>query len=273
MRFSIFITLCFSLFWSSSLSSQKQVDIMLKAAGQEAEARCFDILLRSPGGSDINLAGQNYRIFYNAEKISFLPDLISHDLDPKTYSKIDLINTEDHNIGFISMSIDGKALSEKVIKLGRDAAWQKTLNICFQLKTDRGYDITWANANKTAIFATAEVAMSEWLTAEKQQVLLPNEIFDFTSLDYLEASEELTEINVFPNPVTDYVQIDFDAVQQNSAVVITDVIGREVIHERIEGLASVTYSLSKWPAGTYSVTVLDQLGHRISSKNIVKITP
>lgn len=273
MRHSIFITIILSWFASASVIGQKQVDLMLKASGYDSDTRCFDILLRSPGGHDIDLAGQNYRIFYNADQISFLPKRISHDLDPKTYSKIDLINTEDHNIGFISMSIDGKALTEKVITLNKNASWKQTMNICFQLKSDQGYTITWANAKKTAIFATAEVAMSEWLNAEKQQVLLPNEIVDFTSIDNLEESAEITTIKIFPNPVTDFVQIEFDAIQSNSAVVITDVIGREVIHDRIDGMASVTYSLDKWPEGAYSVTVLDQQGHRITSENIVKITP
>ena len=267
------ITLIISLVLCTFLSGQKQVDIMLKAAGQEADIRCFDIMLRSPGGHDIDLAGQNYRIFYNADQVSFIPDRISRSMDNKTYSQIDLINTEDQNIGFISMSIDGKALTEDVITLNRDASWKQTMNICFALKSDQGYNITWANAKKTSLFATAEVAMSEWLNAEKQQVLLPNETFDFSSLDYLEESRDGAAIRVYPNPVTDFVQIDFDGAQINSSVIIQDVIGREVINEQVQGLASVTYSLDKWPEGAYTVTVLDNDGHLISSENIVKITP
>lgn len=273
MRSIILVTFLLSVLSFSDLMGQKQVDIMLKATGQKSDIRCFDILLRSPNGYDIDLAGQNYRLFYNADRISFLPDRITHTMDRNTYSKIDLINTEDHNIGFISMSVDGKALTKETISLQKNAAWQQTMNICFQLESEDGYNITWANAKKTSVFATAEVAMSEWLNKDQQQVLLPNEIIDFSSLNYLEDSNESTSFSIFPNPTTDYVQIEFDKTQINSAVVIKDVIGREVINERISGLASVIYSLDKWPEGAYTITILDKDGYRITSENILKITP
>ncbi len=271
MRYPLSVIIILLIGMSTWVTAQKEVDIMLKSSVITEQTGCFDILLRSAHGLDIDIAGQNYRLFYNADKLSFSKDRITYQLDNETYSKIDLINTEDDNIGFVSISIDGKALTKDVVNLSRDGTWKQTLNICFDRLNSESYDITWANAKRTSLFATAEVALSEWVSAESQQVLTPNEVYDYSSLDHMEDLMSTLSLRIYPNPVADYINIEFDQRQQRSALIIKDVIGREVINEDLIDVKNVIYSLADWPEGTYTVVVLDQDGRRLTSQNIIKI--
>jgi|GEM_PF-1859196 len=259
---------------TSTLCAQRQVDLMLSPSASVEGARCFDIQLRSPHGHDIDVAGQNYRLFFNADKLDFIEDMISHDLDPETYSRIDLISTEDQNIGFLSLSIDGKALSDKTITLDRSGTWQKTLNICFDAGANSEIDLTWANSRKTALFATAEVAMSEWISEERQQVLIPNEIIDYSSLEDQESTTAAIGVQVYPNPVADYVSVELDSEVQGGSLLIKDVIGREMVNEKVSsGATQLVFNLNQWPPGTYTVVLLNQTGDRLALQKVIKVNP
>ena len=254
------------------LFSQKNVDLKLKHTGNDGEVSCFDILLRAPDGQGIDLAGQNYRIFYDALNVEFLRDRISHNLDKDAYSKLDIIQTSNHNIGFVSISTDGRILSDKGIHLPRNGTWVKTMNICFSHAEDQPLDLTWANRKKTASFATAEVAMSEWEHAERQQILLPNELYDFSSLDQEASLADEIVINVYPNPIVNHINLAFSHQIQGS-VFVKDIIGRQIVRERLNGTMELQYNLGSWPEGTYTVMVLDDEGSLLKSQRIVKINP
>lgn len=265
---SIFVLIL--LMWTISVQGQKPVDLMLKQVQATGNEQCFDILLRSPSGMAIDLAGQNYRLFYNTAKLTFLPERINHKLDNKTYSKIDMIHTSDHDIGFISLSIDGKELNEKVLHLDKAGNWTKSVNLCFERERNGKYDITWANAKKTSGFATAEIALSEWVGKYEQQVIIPNEIYDISS--EIESSTELIALSVYPNPTAEDITIDLSEIPQRSVqIAVKDVIGREILNEAMEGGQQLEYSARAWPAGTYSISVRDKTGQLLALEQIVKI--
>jgi len=211
------------------LLGQKQIDIKLQSSNNIEQAACFDVLLRSAQGHVIDLAGQNYRLFYPAHKLTFLPESISHDMDANTYTTPDVISSIHQNIGFLSISVDSKQLTDKIIKLDRGGDWLKTLNLCFEGKEDQYFDLTWANKRKTGGFATAEVAFSEWESSERQQILSPNEVIDYTSLDDEQIARHALDIHIFPNPVVDELQVSFASPQseEQNTLIIMDVIGRE----------------------------------------------
>ena len=260
---------------SVSLSfGQKQVDLKLTPSGTLSSAQCFDVMLRSPHGEEIKLAGQNYRLFYSADKLDFLADKIHNPLDGRTYSKIDLLHTEDHSIGFVSISIDGKQLSDKTVVLDRAGTWQKTISVCFDSQADRPIDLTWANAKKTALYATAEVAFSEWVNADEQQVLILNEVIDFSSVQIVEIPTSL-DVRIFPNPVVDEIQIQLNGAYKTQSLVIQDVIGREVIREKLVSQDNMilTFESHSWPEGMYTVHVLDGDGQSLSTRQIIKVSP
>ncbi len=265
--YSIFLAALFSCLM---LTGQKPVDIMLKSSPSKDQAKCFDIQLRSPAGHDIDLAGQNYRIFYNANHVSFLEDRISHNLDRETYGKMDVINTVDDNIGFVSLSLDSRVLTDKIVKLDRSGDWAKTLNVCFSHDKKSSVDLTWAHAEKTSRFATAEIAMSEWVDEDNQQILTPNEVIDFNSEEQEDFYSSMN-IHIYPNPVAQFVNLELKGDNSVQNIVIKDVIGREVINQRVENAGLTTYDIGGWPEGAYTVIVLDEDGKRLTSKKVIKV--
>lgn len=267
------LTLVFILLGTLSLAAQKNVDIRLKQSSFQGKESCYDIDLRSPNGHDIALAGQNYRLFYDSDKLSYLEDKTTHELDRRTYGKMDVLNTTDKSIGFLSLSFEGRILSDKGIKLTSDGEWTNTMNVCFEQKSGKYYDITWANPKRTSQFATVEIAMSEWLDRENQQILVPNEIYDFSSFDALELSQEEIILRVFPNPVADLVTLSFEHSQDHETIIIKDVIGREVVSDQVNGAQIAEYNLTGWPEGTYTILVLGANGDRLHTEKLIKINP
>ena len=253
-----------------SLWSQRNVDLKLQLSSSSSHESCFDVQLRSPDGYEIDLAGQNYRLFYNARDLSFNQKKLGSQLNNNAYSKPDVINTEDDNIGFLSISIDAKVLSPKGIALSKNGEWLNTLNLCFSRLTDNPFDLTWASRKKTLLFATAEVAMSEWVTEESQQILLPNALYDFSSIDEHNLLNSDLDISVFPNPVADYLNISFEN-HATGRILIKDVIGRQVALEEIEEVQSLRYDMTAWPEGSYTITLLNHSGERLSTENVIKI--
>lgn len=258
--------------WTSALVGQKQVDIKLKSSLSKDDASCYDIQLRSQAGHDIKLAGQNYRIFYNGDQTSFLEDRITNPLDRETYGKLDISNTVTGDIGFVSISLDSRILTDKVLKLRRSGEWVNTLNVCFQHDANSLKELTWAHATKTGQFATAEVAMSEWIDEDNQQILALNEIIDHNKEGESLISRDIS-ISIFPNPVADVINIQFDEENEANDILIKDIIGRQVVSAKVHGSDYLSYDLSSWPEGNYMLMIFNKEGQLMVTENIVKIKP
>lgn len=254
---------------------QRTVDIKLYEKLRTQDKACYEIQLRSPHGSDILLAGQNYRLFYDASKVRFIKESVNSRIDDEAYTAIELINTTTHNIGFLSLSIDGRELNDQVQKLSRSGSWHPTVDICFEPLSDRAYDLTWAHPDRTAQFASASVAMSEWITQYEQQIIEPNEIIDFKSqLKMPDQVSQNFEVRVFPNPVVDFVNVEVPAsTAKDSRVIIKDIIGREVVYEQLAGKYTMMYDLTNWPEGIYSLEILNSDGHLLYTDQVVKARP
>jgi len=225
-----------------SLFGQKPVDIKLQPTSSQDGASCFDIKLRSSAGHDINLAGQNYRMFFNGEKAAFRSDLTSHKLDKRTYGKLDVLHSVDNHIGFISLSLDSRIYTDKVVQLDRAGSWVTTLNVCFDHNQGETLDLTWANARKTSRFATAEIAFSEWVDADNQQILLPQEVEDFSSADFKDVGTNLA-LTLYPNPASEYLHVELNGNTETRKLIIKDIIGREYINQDFDGLEVKMYDI------------------------------
>jgi len=254
------------------LEAQKTVDIKFSSTAPRDGASCFDIMLRSASGDDIDLAGQNYRMFFNGDKASFRSDLISYELDKRTYGKLDVQYNTDQNIGFVSLSLDSRKLTEEVITLSRHGGWAQTMNICFDHEENETIDLTWANAKKTSRFATAEVAFSEWVDKDNQQVVNPNEVHDYSSADFKESVEQL-DLTLYPNPTSELLQVELNGNTDMRRLIIKDIIGREYISQDFDGVEVASYDVTSWPEGSYTVMLADLDGKFLVSEQIVKINP
>jgi len=256
----------------SILFGQKPIDIKLEPTLSRDGASCFDIELRSSAGYDINLAGQNYRIFFNGQIATFREDLTEHTLDKQTYGKLDVLASVHNNIGFVSLSIDSRIFTERIVRLDREGTWFKTMNLCFDHDENATLDLTWANARKTSRFATAEIAFSEWVSAEKQQILYPQEVSDFSSADFKD-EVNLLDLTVYPNPASDYLQIELNGNTEMRRLIIKDIIGRVYVNQDFDGQDVITHQISSWPEGSYTALLADKEGKYISSETVVKINP
>ena len=255
-----------------TLSGQKPIDIKLEPANSRDGASCFDIELRSAAGYDIDLAGQNYRIFFNGQVASFREDLTVHNLDKWTYGKVETISSIRDNIGFVSLSLDSKVLTDKIVQLDGDGRWVQTINLCFDHDDRATLDLTWADPRKTSRFATAQIAFSEWVDADNQQVLNPQEVIDYSSADFRE-EVALLELTVYPNPASDLLQVELNGNTEMRRLIIKDIIGREYVNQDFDGRDVLTHIISDWPEGSYTALLADKDGKYLSSETLVKINP
>ena len=260
--------LCLILIFA--IHAQKSVDLKISLDRIEGKKSCYDISLKTSDNNTVHLAGQNYRLFYDASKLNFTEEASYSHLDPRSYGALDILNTETKGIGFLSLSIAGRKLTDKSIFLDKENLWTKTLYVCFDRETETGYDLTWANEGKTGAYATAEVTMSEWVDKDHHQVLDINIFEDFHSLKQTSTSSNNINLKVYPNPMIDYVNIEFDKIIEPEVLIIKDIIGREVVYDNVSGKQNLSYDLVNWPDGTYTIDVLDHNSERIYSQQIIK---
>jgi len=252
------------------MHAQKPIDLKISLNQNKGIQSCYDISLKSSNKHQILLAGQNYRIFYDAKKLNFIKEDSYSLLDPRSYSALDVLNTETQGIGFLSLSAAGRKLTDKTVYLEGDDIWTKTIHVCFERETENSFDLTWAHDGKTGAFATAEVTMSEWVDKDHHQILDINILEDFHSLKEADQSNENISLKVYPNPMVDYVNIQFEDLIEPEVLIIKDIIGREVVYDNISGKQNLSYDLVNWPDGTYTIDVLDNNSSRIYSKKVIK---
>ncbi|HMN89598.1 MAG TPA: T9SS type A sorting domain-containing protein [Saprospiraceae bacterium] len=77
---------------------------------------------------------------------------------------------------------------------------------------------------------------------------------------------ETTNIKVFPNPATDYIELsDNDKVTQ---VLIFNLVGKEM--KRFDAAAGQKYYISELPRGLYLVQLIDRSGQPITTQRVSK---
>ncbi len=100
-------------------------------------------------------------------------------------------------------------------------------------------------------------------------------IYKWDSSTITSMPETVNEINdeilIYPNPTTDYINIEFSTVKENNAVIsIYNVLGKRVLSQEIsKGISLTQLNLSGCNAGVYFLSIDD--GIRVISKRISKI--
>ncbi len=253
----------------STVYAQSKVDLRLLQVSNQVEQSCFDMEIRSPYRESINLAGQNYRVFYDAEKANVIKESIKNYTSEESYGALEVIVTEQNDIGFLSLSVDGRALNDHTTKIPSNGNWIKVASACFKNISDNPYDIVWAN-DRTSQFASAQVALSQWDAVDHQSVLEANLMIDHLGNPFTSGNASL-DVSVYPNPVVDQMKVKIGADDTNAmTLLIKDVIGREVAMEQISGLSEYSYDLSNWPSGRYTVELLDRDGGVLQTQSVIK---
>ncbi len=186
---------------------------------------CFNVQLRSADGATWGLAGQNYRLFYDASLASWQSGLSVLSSDYQNFTLIQDIQDADasatnsnlnfeENLSFLNYTMDLSNTSMGGINLPADGSWVTTSQLCFIL-TDSLIDnpstcleIVWAKDGLTNDYATSFVEVSEWVEADSTE-MADGQIYD--GLDASDGSSScFTDIC---NPPGEYgIRLTFDSL-------------------------------------------------------------
>ena len=185
MKTLILTLLCYAFLCTTYLGAQQTYDIRFKLDNIDCDANevCYEVQLRSANGNPWMLAGQNYRVFYDASKATYKIGSGQSQLSPDDYSPFTLTTNVpgtdasafngllpfDASLGFLNYSIDLMDLASGGIAFAADGEWVTTSSLCFELDDETINDVNaclnlvWARPGLTDAYATAFVEVSEWV--------------------------------------------------------------------------------------------------------------
>jgi len=186
---------------TAQIRDTARFDIRFMIGDVDCDTRtvCVQTQLRSSDGNEWNLAGQNYRIFYDGSKAQFITGSSESLLPAAQYSAVNVtqeiwppvditgqfgfVLPFGETLSFLNYSVDLMSLSNGGINLPASGAWVSTTQLCFEVTQevlDGGSEclnIVWARETLTDEIATAFVEISEWVQASETVEALPN-IYD-----------------------------------------------------------------------------------------------
>lgn len=189
------------------LWSIQEFDIrfMLKSIDCDTRQVCYYTQLRSADGQTWNLAGQNYRIFFDASKAVYIEGSLARaeGLSPTQYSDILLTANIPNmdasafpsdlpfkaNLSFLNYSIDLMNLTNGGVDLTANGDWLSTSELCFDVTQeviDDGSEcmnIVWGREGRTDGVATAFVEVSQWLEANSMENAIGRDYDDLDAND------------------------------------------------------------------------------------------
>lgn len=230
MKYFHFFSTSLLLVISLGLNAQNHYNIRLEAIGNATNGMlCYGVQLASADGKDFNLAGQNYRLYYDTQNLQFNEAQSRTLLPTEKYTdaviKDNLANIDasgaglldfDTHLGFLNLGNDLKDEQNGGIILPASGAWISTTNLCFEVLQANNeninaadYNIRWAREALTKSYASAYVEIAEW-TAPFETIQAEAAIYFDKAL-----STSLTERiaghqpEIYPNPTNDLLNINF----------------------------------------------------------------
>lgn len=166
---------------SHHLSAQNyDIRFQISSINCETQQVCYDVQFRPNGAGVFNLAGQNYRIFYNSSVASYLSGV---SLLPSQYGEFTLVqDIQDANadamdgsldfeptLGFLNYAVDLNDVQNGGIFLAANE-WTTTTNLCFRVEdgllnnSGSCLQLIWGREGLTDMYATAFVEVSRWVS-------------------------------------------------------------------------------------------------------------
>ena len=262
---------------SLSLFGQSRVDIRFSANQLGKIKSCIDFELRSLEDSDIKLAGQNYRIYFNPNKVNMDEQSLLSFSDEKIYSGLKSLtkhHSEEIDITMVNLAIDAIEYEEEKVTLLKPNQWTKTSSACFNHYENAQFELQWARAKETGDLATAFVTLSEWKSKGKQQAIEINEYFDFDNGQVQNNTEQFAaEINIYPNPVVDLVNLSIGTFVEldRAQLVVIDAAGNRISTKPINsGVRSYQIDMRDSPAGNYFVEIVNAKNESVFNSAFIK---
>ena len=234
---------------------------------------CYDIQLASADAVSLNLAGQNYRLYYDATKLGLKEEMSTSLLPSELYTKLVLkdnfknINATgagnldfDSNLSFFNLGNDIKDELVGGIVLPASGEWVSTARVCFEVLGQTGSSSTtdknnifWARPELTSNYATAYVEVAEWVSPSITRSVKAAIYFD----------EEVSTANInqqweyqpaiYPNPARDLLFVEY-AGQEELLVQLYTIHGKLLINNHLSaGALKKQLDISSYPAGMYQL--------------------
>ncbi|HLO53292.1 MAG TPA: gliding motility-associated C-terminal domain-containing protein [Saprospiraceae bacterium] len=187
----------FILLVLNNYSSQAQtysLELEMDSIGYINKVVCYKIGVTNTGDQNFYLAGQNYRLFYDSEKIEFIEISGSSCLPTGIYTPFELVNTVknvnatgtgdlpfEDNLGFINGYIDLNDTQNGGLFIEPDSTLYSA-RLCFEI-LDKSlevacFDITLANEEETSDYATAFNEISVWNGPNNTGAAIGDEYFN-----------------------------------------------------------------------------------------------
>lgn len=186
--------------------SQRTYDIrfVLDDLDCAAQTVCYRTQIRTADSQGWNLAGQNYRIFYDGALAEYIDgsatNLLSrtqYTLDPRNIEDAQHVDASNFgfslpfaaDLSFLNYSIDLMQLTTGGINLPGGGQWVSTSEICFRvtdeaiMDPDLCLELVWARMGRTDEYATAFVEVSEWVARNETIDAFTNIYDDLDSED------------------------------------------------------------------------------------------
>ena len=234
------------LLCASTTYSQELVDIRFSPQlnSEHKHILYVDVELKPAHTGKINLADQNYRVFYDSKVLKLRDDQCEAALPEKQYSELKIHEKHENvsaaavgslefeqNLGFANFSIE---LNDDVgggVILDGQKGWTKVATLSFKiLDEETTYQAVWGRNGLSEDYATAFVELAEWKGPKQIKMLAVNEYHD---LNYKKISDGLDtaplSYAIGPNPARDYILLQFNrALTENTDIFIKDISGRIV---------------------------------------------
>ena len=231
------------LFFINIGIGQNRYDIRLEDVNTgSVNELCYMVQMRSAETYGWNMAGQNYRLYYDSERLEFNETKSNSMLPVDRYTELMLKeNLTGFNalgvgelpysgdLGLLNFSMDLKDPAQEGVDLEPDDNWINTAFICFDVSagaTPEDPVIHWAREELTANYATAYVEVTEWVEANKTIPAIGNEFYDEMSLTGI-LDDFFQDIKIYPNPVSDNLFIEWDNIE-NLDIEIWDEQGKRL---------------------------------------------
>ncbi len=183
------------------LNAQSNYDIRLNLNHIDSlnKVAYYDVQLRSTNNTNWGVAGQNYRLFFDASKAIFLQGVSKL---PDSYQQFNLVQHVQEvdasatngaikfakTLGFLNFAIDLSDVFNGGITLKEDGNWSTTVQLSFKPKGNTTIDClaaVWGREGKTGDYATSFVEVSEWVAA--------NNTLAAIGINYFDAKQEKIE--------------------------------------------------------------------------------
>lgn len=167
------LILYFVILYSAILNAQVTGDVRLESSSKTENRVCYNMDVRQSGDSEtVMLAGQNYRLFYNSEALSFDDSGWNMKLNDSEYtsnlvqhrnqvdaSKVGILSF-DKNLGFINASVILNGTDTRGVLLPKNT-WKTLAEVCFDIiDNEIEHQVVIARPQLTSGYGRAYVELS-----------------------------------------------------------------------------------------------------------------